>query len=89
MAWYVAICSLVTGFVVGLIALKWADVQALRQQMNEFAQMWIRTNDVYNRNMGRLFDINREILKVHLSQSAYDLAMDRLRTLEMPIDEEE
>lgn len=83
MNWYIAICSLVTGFVLGLIAAKWADVQKLRDEVSAFLVIYNRHNDAWNKSFGRLFDINREILKVHLAPKQYDEAMWRIRDNEM------
>ena len=78
MNWYIAICSLVTGFVLGIICAKWADVQHVKNQLTELIRLYIKANDVVNRNFGRLFDINREILKTHLEPKEYYSALKRI-----------
>jgi uncharacterized membrane-anchored protein YhcB (DUF1043 family) len=62
MNWYIAICSLVTGIALGLLIARWGDITRLANKQEEFVDVWLRNIDTWNKQFGRLFDINRQIL---------------------------
>lgn len=62
MNWYIAICSLVTGFCLGAIIIKFKDLDKIKEDQQEFIRLWVKHNDSWSKTFGRLFDINRQIL---------------------------
>lgn len=79
---YIAVCSLITGVVIGLICAKWTDLQTVKDNLQLLIAAYSKSIDAHNKSFGRLFDINREILKVHLTRTDYDYAMSRIEALE-------
>lgn len=69
MNWYIAICSLITGFALGAFVVKWAKIDTIADTQQEFIRIFIKNNDARNEQLTEIFNTERQILLTLISKA--------------------
>lgn len=56
MTWYIAICSLITGFCIGAIMMRWRSMESVDESIGELNKILIELNEAHNEQYKELFN---------------------------------